>query len=204
MDFYYTPTTCSQAAHILLHEAGLEFRARRVDIFAHRLDDGSDYARINPNGYVPALVLNDGTLLTENVALLDWIACQGEALIPAGDMGRTRQLQMLAFVSTELQKPFVRLFFTEDAGEKLYLRQSLAKRFDWIRSQLQGDYIFGDRFTASDAFVYVMLRWAETSEVETPRELRELASRAERRDAVRVVLANEEAQPLSGSLIATS
>ena len=65
MDFYCTPTACSQAAHILLHEAGLPFRACKVDIFVHQLDDGSDYTEINPNGYVPALVLADGSLLTK-------------------------------------------------------------------------------------------------------------------------------------------
>ncbi|MEO3434944.1 glutathione S-transferase N-terminal domain-containing protein [Inquilinus sp. CAU 1745] len=199
MDFYYSPTTCSQAAHILLHEAGLPFRARKVDIFTGQVEDGSDYAGINPNGYVPALVFDDGALLTENVAILDWIAGQGASLIPPDDMGRTRHLQMLAFVSTELQKPFVRLFFTEREEEKAHLTETLTKRFRWIASRMEGDYIFGDRFTASDAFVYVMVRWAAMAEIDVPDELHGLARRVERREAVRTVLAKEEAEPLRGA-----
>jgi glutathione S-transferase len=191
MDFYFAPTTSSQAAHILLHEARLPFRSHKVDIFTHKLGDGSDYTRINPNGYVPALVLDDGTLLTENVAVLDWIAGKGERLIPEGEMGRTRHLQMLAYVSTELQKPFLPLFFSEDAEEKADLRETLSKRFQWIGGQMEDNYIFGDRFTASDAFVYVMVRWAAMVGLEVPDPLQELVKRIERRASVKAVLTAE-------------
>lgn len=71
MDFYHTAMSCSQATHILLSEAKLDFRSHRVDIFTRTLEDGSDYTQVNPNGYVPALVLDDGMLLTENVAIID-------------------------------------------------------------------------------------------------------------------------------------
>lgn len=199
MDFYYSPTTCSQAAHILLHEAGLSFEAHKVDISTGQVEGMGDYTAINPNGYVPALVFDDGVLLTENVAILDWIAGQGAALVPAGEMGRTRHLQMLAFVSTELQKPFVRLFFTEDEGERAYLKETLTKRFRWIGSRMEGEYIFGDQFTASDAFVYVMIRWAAMVEIDLPETLHELARRVERRESTGTVLAREEAEPLRGA-----
>jgi glutathione S-transferase len=126
MDFYHTPTSCSQATHILLHEAELGYRPHKVDIFNHTLEDGSDYSQINPNGYVPALVLNDGMLLSENVAILDWIAGQSTALLPEGEMGRTRHLQMLAFISTEIHKTFIPLFFIEDEKEQTRIRESLA------------------------------------------------------------------------------
>jgi len=196
MDFYYAPTTCSQAAHILLHETGLQFRAIKVDVFTHRLEDGSDYESINPNGYVPALMPADGTLLTENVALLDWIAGHGEGLIPPGAMGRTRHLQMLAFISTELQKPFVRLFFSESETEKAELTTILSKRLRWTAAQLQGAYLFGDHFSAADAFLYVMLRWAAMTGMEIAHELQKLAQLVECRDSVRAVLARESVQPL--------
>lgn len=196
MDFYYAPTACSQAAHILLHETGLPFRPHKVDIFQHKLEDGSSYETINPNGYVPALVFDDGMLLTENVALLDWIATQGDGLIPDGSLGRTRHLQMLAFISTEMQKPFVRLFFSESEGEKAWLTETLARRLGWIASRLEGDYLFGARFTASDAFLYVMLRWAAMCGIAVPAVLRGLAGRIETRQAVRTMLDREAVEPL--------
>lgn len=196
MDFYYAPTACSQAAHILLHEAGLRFRAHKVDIFQHQLEDGSSYETINPNGYVPALVFADGTLLTENVALLDWIASEGNGLVPDGPLGRTRHLQMLAFISTEMQKPFVRLFFSESDGEKAWLSETLARRFGWIASRVEGDYLFGVRFTAADAFLYVMMRWAAMCGIEVPAALNGLAGRMETRPSVRTVLGKEAVEPL--------
>lgn len=196
MDFYYAPTACSQAAHILLHEAGLSFRSHTVDIFQHRLEDGSSYEAVNPNGYVPALRLDDGLLLTENVALLDWIALAGDGLVPDGPLARTRHLQMLAFLSTELQKPFVRLFFTENEEEKAWLAETLARRFGWIATRIEGDYLFGARFSASDAFFYVMARWAAMCAIALPEPLQALAGRIETRPSVRTVLAKEGVAPL--------
>ena len=199
MDFYYAPTACSQAAHILLHETALPFRPHKVDIFQRRLEDGGSYEAINPNGYVPALVFDDGMLLTENVALLDWIAMQGDGLIPDGPLDRTRHLQMLAFISTELQKPFVRLFFSESDEEKAWLTGTLAQRFGWIAPRMEGDHIFGDRFTAADAFVYVMLRWAALCGIAVPEALQALAGRVEARPAVRAALAREAVEPLGAA-----
>ncbi|MBX9452312.1 MAG: glutathione S-transferase N-terminal domain-containing protein [Mesorhizobium sp.] len=197
MDFFYTPGTCSQAAHILLREAGLAFRAHKVDIFSGKVDDGSDYRAINPNGYVPAIALDDGTLLTENVALLDWIDAQYAEAVSPTPMERYRYLQMLAFLSAEVHKPFVRLFFTESDDEKAYLRQVLAQRFAWIGSAMRGPpHSRCARFSASDAFAYVMLRWAAMVELEVPQRLRALARLVEARDAVRTVLAAEEQELL--------
>lgn len=199
MDFYYAPTACSQAAHILLHEADLSFRPHKVDIFQHTLEDGSSYEAVNPNGYVPALRLDNGLLLTENVALLDWIALAGDGLVPDGPLGRTRHLQMLAFLSTELQKPFVRLFFTENEEEKAWLTETLARRFGWIATRIEGDYLFGARFSAADAFFYVMARWAAMCAITPPETLQALAGRIEARPAVRTALAKEGVAPLGGA-----
>lgn len=196
MDFYYAPTACSQATHILLREAGLPFVGHRVDIFNRALEDGSDYSAVNPNGYVPALILDDGTLLTENVAVLDWTALQHPALMPTGPSARTRHLQLLAFISTEMQKPFVRLFFSEDEGEQAYLRQTLPQRFAWIAGQLQGDYLFGERFTPADAFLYVMRRWAAQTGIDVPANLEAWTARVESRDAVKAALREEGVEPL--------
>lgn len=196
MHFYHTPTSCSQATHILLREAKLEFRPHKVDIFTRTLEDGSDYTQVNPNGYVPALVLDDGMLLTENVAIIDWIAGQSPVLLPDGKLGPTRHLQLLAFLSTEVHKPFIPLFFLEDEAEQARSREILAQRFCWIASQIEGDFLFGGRFTGADAFLYVMLRWAAMVGLETPARLEAFVEAVERRGSVRAVLAAEGLQPL--------
>jgi glutathione S-transferase len=196
MDFYHTPTSCSQATHILLREAKLEFRPHKVDIFIRTLEDGSDYAQVNPNGYVPAFMLDDGVLLTENVAIIDWIASQSPDLLPDGRLGRTRHLQMLAFLSTEVHKPFIPLFFLEDEAEQARLREILAQRFRWIASKIEGDFLFGGHFTGADAFLYVMLRWAAMVGLEAPRSFQGFVEAVERRGSVKAVLAAEGLQPL--------
>ncbi|RWI72148.1 glutathione S-transferase C-terminal domain-containing protein [Mesorhizobium sp.] len=196
MDFYHTPTSCSQATHILLREARFEFRPHKVDIFTRTLEDGSDYAQVNPNGYVPALMLDDGMLLTENVAIIDWIAGQSPALIPDGKLGRTRHLRLLAFLTTEVHKPFIPLFFLEDEAEQARLREILGQRFRWIASKIEGDYLFGDRFTGADAFLYVMLRWAAMVGLDTPGSFEKFIETVERRGSVKAVLAAEGLQPL--------
>ena len=91
-----------------------------------------------------------------------------DGLVPEGPLGRTRHLQLLAFISTEMQKPFVRLFFSESDEEKAWLAGMLAKRFGWIASRVEGEYLFGERFMACDAFLYVMLRWASMCSIEVP------------------------------------
>lgn len=196
MDFYYAPASCSQATHILLREAKLDFHPYKVDIFSRALEDGSDYTQINPNGYVPALILDDGMLLTENAAILDWIAGQSTALLPKGEMGRIKHLQMLAFISTEIHKPFIPLFFLEDEEEQARIRETVVPRFGWISSQLEGDYLFGERFTGADAFLYVMLRWAAMVGLETPDVFEVFLKQVERRASVKAVLEAEALEPL--------
>ena len=118
MKLYLAPGACSLADHIALCEAGLEFERVRVDLRAKRTEDGRDFNEVNPKGYVPALVLDDGQLLTENVAILYWVAERAPRLAPAGELGRIRLIEMLAFIATELHKPFVRTFFPTSDAEK--------------------------------------------------------------------------------------
>ena len=106
MILYLAPGACSLADHIVLNEAGLAFDQVKVDLKTHRTEDGHDYAKINPKGYVPALALDSGEMLTENVAILSWIADQSEKLAPRGPLGRYRLLEALAYISTEIHKSF--------------------------------------------------------------------------------------------------
>ena len=117
MKLYYSPGACSLATRIVLHEAGIAAEFERVDLKAKVTESGADYLAINPVGSVPLLVLDDGETLTENVAVLDWIAHQSPALATQGDkLAHTRQLEMLAFISTEIHKQFGRTFFPTSAA----------------------------------------------------------------------------------------
>ena len=116
MILYFAPGACSLADHIALHEANLTFDRVKVDLKTHTTEDGRDFTKINPKGYVPALALEGGELLTENIAILSWIADQAPALAPSGALGRYRLLETLAFISTEIHKSF-KPFFTPGAAD---------------------------------------------------------------------------------------
>src|SRR5512144_69699 len=128
MKLYLTPGACSLADHIAMHEAGLAFDRIRVDLETKRTEDGGDYNKVNPKGYVPALVLDDGQLLTENIAILSWVADRDPKLAPGGELGRIRLIEMLAFSSTELHKPFGRFFFPTSDVEKAAAEDAIRKR----------------------------------------------------------------------------
>lgn len=195
MDFYYAPGSSSLAAHIMLREADIAFRPHAVDIFSHRVEDGSDFFRVNPNGYVPVLLLDDGTRLTENVAILDWLTLRAGSL-EAEESARTRHLLFLAFMSSELHKQFIPLFFAGDEAERQRLRAPLQPRLRWIGEHLSEAYLLGRKFTGADAMLYVMLRWAGMAGVGYPDALDEFIGRVEQRNSVRAVLAGEGLEPL--------
>src|ERR671910_741858 len=147
MKLYLTPGACSLADHIALHEAGLTFDRIRVDLQTKRTEDGGDFTELNPKGYVPALVLDDGQLLTENVAILNWVADRAPKLAPGGELGRIRLIEMLAFIATELHKPFVRFFFPTSDAEKQVAEDAIRKRLGFIAARLRGAYLSGDEFS---------------------------------------------------------
>ena len=189
MKLYLSPGACSLADHIALHEAGIAFERVRVDLKAKTIEDGGDYRRINPKGYVPALALDDGEVLTENIAILAWIADQAPSLKPPGSLGAFRLLEMLAFISTEIHKGY-KPFFTpgSTADEKAAAGAALRKRFDLISDGLDGDYLFGARFSVADAYLFVMLTWARANSLALPPALEAYFERVRQRPAVRLAL----------------
>ena len=192
MKLYFAPGACSLADHIALHEAGLSFDRVKVDLKARRTEDGRDYSQINPKGYVPALEFDDGGILTENIAILSLAADRAPKLAPAGALGRLRLLEMLAFISTEIHKSF-KPFFKPDAteGEKAAAGEILAERFGFIAGQMKGDYLFGDEFSAADAYLFVMCLWAQKNGLALPDPLPAFAERATARPTVRLALEHE-------------
>jgi glutathione S-transferase len=190
---YFAPGACSLADHIALLEAGAKFEAEAVDIRSKRTASGEDFLAINPKGYVPTLVLDDCEILTENVAVLDWIADQYPQLRRNGVLSRSRQLEMLAFISTEIHRAYKPLWHAVSDAEKDKARETIAGLLAFTAKQMIGDYLFGDELTVADCYLFVMLRWAEKLGVVVPEPLLRLQWRMEQRPAVQAALAREEA-----------
>jgi glutathione S-transferase len=169
MKLYYSPGACSLAAHIAAKEEGLALDLERVDLATHRTEHGQDYRRLNPKGYVPALELDDGTLLTENVAILPFIADQRPeaGLAPAPQtMARTRLIEWLAFLSNELHKSFGPIFHRSSESLKAEARETIEKWLAYIADQLAGrDFLMGEHFSVADAYLFVILRWSATAKI---------------------------------------
>jgi glutathione S-transferase len=172
MILYYAPGGCSLADHIALIETGLPYTLVKVGR-DKRTEDGRDFSRINSKGYLPALELDDGTILTENLAILAYIAHQAGALLPEEGIDRWRALEATEFMTTEFHGNF-RPFFHQDATEaqRAKARQLLVNHFATMAEQL-GDsrYLVGDRMTIADPYLFVMLMWAGKSELEVPERL---------------------------------
>jgi len=165
MKLYLTPGTCSMASNIALHEAGIPFELVKVDKRTKRAN-GVDFLTINPKGYVPALQLDNGQVLTENVVVLQYIAdLNPEAKLapPVGTWDRYRLQEWLSFINSEIHKSFSPLFSSEATEDmKTYARNNLAKRLAYVESAL-GDkkYLLGDQFTIADAYLSTVLGWGK-------------------------------------------
>lgn len=193
MKLYYAPGACSLADHIALLEVGAKFETEAVDIKTKMTASGEDFLTINPKGYVPALVLDDCEILTENIAVLDYIADQYPQLRRNGSLSRTRQLEMLAFISTEIHGAFKPLWHGGSDDEKQLARERIERLFGFAAKQLQGEYLFGDQLNVADCYLYVMLRWAGKFGITVPGALLRLGWRMDQRPAVQAALAREKA-----------
>jgi glutathione S-transferase len=163
MKLYIAPGTCSLAPHIALREAGVRFDLAIVDLKSKRADDGRSFTELNPKGYVPALRLDDGQVLTENVAVLLYIADRHPAaqLAPSESLERYRLIEWLCFISSELHKAFSPLF-SAAAPEAMrqYARDLIVRRLDYLHGAIgDADFLIGRRFTIADAYLFTVLSW---------------------------------------------
>lgn len=171
MKLFYTPSACSLASHIVLREAGCPFDLVRVDLASGKTETGADFRAINPKGYVPALLLDDGQLLTENQVVLQYVADQapGSHLVPEfGSLARYRLMEWLAFISTELHKGFSPLWNRQlpEAAHHL-AREQLARRFDYMEKALSGqEWVGGDHFSIADAYLFTVLSWTAYHQID--------------------------------------
>jgi len=192
MKLYYSPGACSLAGHIALNEADIKFDLVKVDLKGHKLEDGRPFQHINPKGYVPALELDDGELLTENVAILALIADRYPALMAPGQFGRYRLLEMLAYIATEIHKAFHPLFDPlASEAEKKKAGETIAKKLSFVASKLMGPYLFGEKATVADFYLFVILLWAAKNKITIPQPLKALSEHIRTRPTVQVALRRE-------------
>ncbi len=166
MKLYYSPGACSLSPHIALVESGLAFALEKVDLATKKTEHGADYWKVNPKGYVPTLELDNGQLLTEGPAIVQYLADlvpQKKLAPPAGTIERYRLQEWLNFISTELHKGFSPLFNPMAPDDwKSMVRELLNKRLGFVARQLEGKiYLMGDDFTVADAYLYTVLTWAK-------------------------------------------
>ncbi|ORM74070.1 glutathione transferase GstA [Pantoea wallisii] len=166
MKLYCKPGACSLSPHIVARECGLDFTQVNVDLQKKLTEQGEDYWQINPKGQVPALQFDDGTLLTEGVAIVQYLADQKpdrNLLAPTGSLTRYHTLEWLSFVSSELHKTFSPLFRPDTPEEyKAIARAQLEKKYQVVNEALQDkQWLMGLRFTVADAYLFVVTRWAK-------------------------------------------
>lgn len=165
MKLYFAPGACSLAPHINLREAGLKFDLEQVDLASKKTKTGADYAKVNPKGYVPALALDNGEVLTEVPAIIQYIADQKPeaGLVPkAGTMERYRAQEWLNFITAELHKGFGALFSPAMAeAARPAIVEKLGTRLDFLATQLDGKpFVMGAQFSGPDAYLFTVLNWA--------------------------------------------
>ena len=166
MKLYYSPGACSLSPHIVLKESGLTFEAIAAPTKTHQLADGTDYYTINPLGYVPFLVLDDGRTLHEVAAIVQYIADQvpDQHLAPAnGSWERYKLQEWLNTIATELHKGFSPLFTPGIPDEaKIIAKTRLNSRLTWVDGELAGKtYLMGDTFTVADVYLFVVASWGK-------------------------------------------
>jgi glutathione S-transferase len=168
MRLYYKPGACSLAVHVALRELDLACDLERVDTDAQKTETGADYSRINPNGHVPALALDDGEVLTEGPAILQYLADAHPAATlapPAGTLARARLQQWLNFTSAELHKAFSPFFAAEPpAGAAREAAEArLRRRLGYPESALADGrpYLLGDGYSVADIHAFAIVRWAD-------------------------------------------
>jgi glutathione S-transferase len=166
LKLFYKAGACSLASHIALEEAGLQYEIETVDLKTKLTASGADFTAINAKGYVPALQLDSGELLTEGPAIMQFVADQVPAkhLAPLADaMSRYRMQGWLTFIGTELHKNFSP-FFNPAAGSdwKAAAMANLERRLTYTAQQLEGKpFLLGDEFSIADAYLFTVLGWAK-------------------------------------------
>lgn len=173
MKLYYLPGACSLSPHIVAKELGLDLSLVKVDYKTHKTEDGRDFHELSPFGYVPLLELDDGTLLREGPAIMQYLADLQPAsgLAPAnGSLERYRLQEWLNFLTAEIHKGFIPLLYAVQAGKYGVenAKPKLEQRYDWLDRQLADRaYLMGDSCTVADAYLFSLTQWGQAEWLES-------------------------------------
>lgn len=165
MKLFYEFGACSLAPHIILRETGLPFSIERINLATRKTESGEDFYKISPKGQVPTLLLDDGSILTEGVAILQYLADQApeHKLMPTvGSLARYHAIEALNYIATELHKGFIPLFNAKTPeAYKIMVREKLAHQFNYLNNLLKDrQFMLGSQFTVADAYLFTVVRWA--------------------------------------------
>ena len=194
MKLYYSPGACSLSPHIVANEAGIPLELVKVDLKTHKLENGDDYYAVNPKGYVPALQLDDGNMLTEGPAIVQYLADlkPDSKLLPQSGFTRYKVAEWLTFINGEIHKNFGPLFNNAADDVKAESKAKIKKRFDYVNEQLAGKtFLTGDTFTVADAYLFVMTTWAHHMKIELPANLHKFFNHVSKRPAVHQAMKEE-------------
>lgn len=190
MKLYYAPGACSLASHIALVESGREFDTVKVDLAKHRTEDGDDFYAISPRGYVPAIASGDFDILTENPAVLSYLAEWTDTAPDGND--RYRMLEWLGFIGTEIHGGYHPLFGKDSDERQAKAKKALAKKYQLTDELMDGaDWLVGDGPTVADNYLFVTLLWADKFGVDLPQSLKDFRQRNLARDSVKQAMAEE-------------
>lgn len=193
MKLYYSPGACSLSPHIVALELGLPVEIIKVNVRTKKLETGEDFRTISPKGQVPTLQLDNGEILTEGVAIVQYMASltPGQKIIPEG-FEKFRQLEWLNFISTELHKGFSPLFGDASPEVKEKAISNLTQKMQYLEPALnKGTFLMGDHFTAADAYAFTVLSWSKHVNVLTPNFIQEYLGRVLARPSVQSALKAE-------------
>lgn len=165
MKLFYFPGACSLSPHIVLREIGAAFDLVKVDLATRKTESGADYLGINPRGYVPALQLDDGSVLVEGPAIVQYLADQNPSakLAPApADRKRYDLQSWLTFIGTELHKQFSPLFNpAASEQQKSACIEALKGRFGYLAKELEHrPFLLGNQYSVADIYLFVVLGWS--------------------------------------------
>jgi glutathione S-transferase len=174
MKLYYAPGACSLSPHIVARELGINVELKKVNTKDKTIEGGGDYWKVNARGYVPALELDNGQVLTEGPAIVQYLADQkpDSGLAPKnGTIERYRLQEWLNFLTSEVHKQFSPLFKPNTPEDyKPIAKENLATRFDWLDKQLAGkEYLTGSQFTVADAYLFVLTNWTKPTQIDLSR-----------------------------------
>ncbi|MEL7691096.1 glutathione binding-like protein [Citromicrobium bathyomarinum] len=190
MKLYYSPGACSLASHIALIESGLDHETVRVDLSKHQTENGEDFYQISPRGYVPAIETDEFGLVTENAAVLPFLA-QKMGALPDGE-AHWRLHEWIGFIGTEIHKAYGPLFGGAEGDAKEKAKNTVAKKYQLAETLMDGrEWLVGDAPSVADNYLFVTLLWADKFGVDLPQSLVSYRERHLQREAVKKAMADE-------------